>query len=173
MIANCSVEIPVNIATDGVYSFDVVAHQDRAGNEHARLEIAIETQDGSSQGAAAIRGKLAELHQRLFGVTVSADSPDVEEAFNLFVEVWNRKRNTEGSQFSASRFRCDTTDDHLYFQGVVDNALEFSDLRSSRLQSDLVREFERGLDRSDPSHTVRAWVVALAYLLADYRYLHF
>ena len=173
MIANCSVEIPVNIATDGVYSFDVVAHQDRAGNEHARLQIAIETQDGSSQGAAAIRGKLAELHQRLFGVTVSADSPDVEEAFNLFVEVWNRKRNTEGSQFSASGFRCNTTDDHLYFQGVVDNALEFSALRSSRLQSDLVREFERGLDRSDPSHTVRTWVVALAYLLADYRYLHF
>lgn len=173
MITDRSVEIAVNIASDGVYSFDVVAHQDRAGNERARLEIAIETEDGSSQGALAIRGKLAELHQRLFGVTVSADSPDVEEAFNLFVEAWNRKRTTEGSQFAASRFRCNTTDDHLYFEGVVDNVLEFSALRSSRLESDLVTEFNRGLDRSDPSHAVRTWVVTLAYLLTDYRYLYF
>lgn len=150
-----------------------MAYQHRAGNEHARLEIATETQDGSSQRVAAIRGKLTELYRRLVGVTVSADSPDVEDAFNLLVEVWNPKRSTEGSQFSGSRFRSNTTDDHLYFEGVVDNALEFSALRGSRLQSDPVSEFERGLDRSDPSHTVRTWVVTLAYLLTDYRYLYF
>ena len=29
------------------------------------------------------------------------------------------------------------------------------------------------VDRSDPSHVARTWVVVLAYLLTDYRYLYF
>ena len=34
-------------------------------------------------------------------------------------------------------------------------------------------EVLRAADTSDPHRTVRAWVVTLAYLLSDYRYLYF
>ena len=170
---NCSLSVPLEVASAGVYTVEVRAHQDRAGDEHARLQITLESDDGNSNGAVLIRRKLAELHQRLFGVTVAPDSPDVDEAFNLFVAVWNRKRSAENDQFSGSGLACNTGDDHLYFEGVVDTALEYSSAGGSILNLRPVREFERGLDRSDPSHAVRTWVVTLAALLADYRYLYF
>jgi len=173
MNANCSLSVPVEVASDGIYTVEVRAHQDRAGDEHARLQITLETDDGSSNGAMVIRRKLAELHQRLFGVTVAPDSPDVDEAFNLFLAVWDRKRSTDSDQFSSSGLACNTTDDHLYFEGVVDNALEYSSAGGSILNFSPVKEFEKGIDRSDPTHAVRTWVVILASLLADYRYLYF
>ena len=43
-------------------------------------------------GLPAIRNKLVELHDKLLGVQVTSDSPDVEAAYRLFVDVWQRKR---------------------------------------------------------------------------------
>ena len=37
---------------------------------------------------------------------------------------------------------------------------------------DRVHEYFSGLDTSDPNGVARAWVVVLAYLMSDYRYLH-
>ena len=173
MIANCSLQVPVGVAFDGDYSVLVVAHQDKAGDEDARLEITVEAGDGSSRGAMAIRRKLADLHHQFFGVTVMADSPDVNEAHNLFLEVWNRKRSTEGRNFFDSRFQCNARDDQLYFEGLVADVLQFSDRGNSYVNYDPVQEFDRGIAKGDPHHTVRTWVVVLAYLLTDYRYLYF
>ena len=173
MVANCSLEIPVALAFDGDYSVLVVAHQDRAGDNAARLEITVESDDGSSQGAMAIRGKLADLHQKLFGVTVATDSPDVDEAFDLFAEAWNRKRTTEGADFGNSGFRCHVLDDHLHYEGLMADALEYDEEGRSRLDPDRIRGFDPGIDKGDPRHTVRTWVLTLAYLLTDYRYLYF
>ena len=173
MSSNCSLEVPVEIAVDGVYSVLVTAHQDRAGDEAARLAIEVESKDGSSQGEIAIRSKLADLHRKLFGVTVAIDSPDVNEAYDLFVEVWNRKRDSEGFQFSGARFHCTDGGDHLYFDGLVDDAWRYATYGGSQLNLDLVRPFSRGIDMLDPQHAVRTWVVTLAYLLTDYRYLYF
>ena len=173
MRGNCSLQVPLQVASDGVYSIEVVAHQDRAGDEAARLAVAVESEDGSSQGETAIRRKLADLHQKLFGVIVALDSPDIDEAFNLFVEVWNRKRSSEGPTFFSSGFNCADSAAHLYFEGLVDDVLQYSKYGSSQLKFDLIRAFNLGIDRSDPHHTVRTWVVTLGYLLTDYRYLYF
>ena len=173
MSANCSLRVPVQVASNGVYTVEVRAHQDRAGDDHARLQITLESEDGTSNGALAIRRKLAELHQRLFGVTVALDSPDVKETFDLFVEVWNRKRSTENQQFSGSGLACSTMDDHLYFAGVADAALKYSSAGNSLLESSSVKEFEKAIDKTDPQHAVRTWVVTLAFLLTDHRYLYF
>ena len=173
MSGNCSLEVPVAVASDGVYEVLVKAHQDRAGNEAARLEITLESEDGSSSGAHAIRRTLAELHQRLFGVTVATDSADVNEAYDLFVEVWNRKRAAEGAGFPNANFQCSDTGDHLYFDGLANDVFQYSAGGASYLKQDSIRDFKQANPTSDPHHTVRTWVVTLAYLLTDYRYLYF
>lgn len=172
MRGNCSIEIPVEIGSGGDYSVVVVAHQDRAGDEAARLAIDVLSADGSSRGEIAIRRKLADLHQKLFGVAVAIDSPDVNEAYDLFVEVWNRKRDSEGGAFAGSRFHCTESGDHLYFDGLVDDALKFGEYGGSQLDFQRIRPFTRTIDMPDPNHAVRTWVVTLAYLLTDYRYLY-
>ena len=173
MHGNCSLEVPVQITSPGTYSLVVVAHQDRAGDEAARLAIEVNSEDGSSQGEIAIRRKLADLHLKLFGVTVALDSPDVNEAFDLFVEVWNRKSSSEGRNFNASQYNCTDSGDHLYFEGILEDVLQFNPGGSSQLKFDVIRPFSRSINRDDPHHTVRTWVVTLTYLMTDYRYLYF
>lgn len=140
--------------------------------EHRRLfgGIDLRATPATESGAAAIRRKLADLHAKLLGVTAAVDSPDVEEAFRLFVEVWNRKRNTEGDRFPG-RMNCEIQD-HLYFEGVVDGSVTYDNLGWSRLNWDRVRDVQDG-EMRDPNHVARTWVVTLAFLLSDYRYLYF
>ena len=173
MRGNCSVTVPIEIASAGDYSVEVVAYQDRAGDEPARLAVSVEAEDGSSQGEIAIRRKLADLHQKLFGVAVAVDSPDVNEAYDLFLEVWNRKRTSEGRTFGNSQFSCTDSGDHLYFDGLVADGMQYGDAGGSRLNLASVRTFSQSIETTDPHHAVRTWVVTLAYLLTDYRYLYF
>lgn len=172
---NCSLEVPVRIAYDDFYQIDVVAHQDRVGTDSARFTVTIQSEDGSSRGAMAIRRKLVDLHQELLGVTVATDSPDVEAAYRLFVEVWDHKRRTEGSHFHDSDFLCSTQDDHLYYEGLIDDVVDYDNGESggSRMNQDRLDAFHDSIDMSDSQYAVRAWVVTLAYLLTDYRYLYF
>ena len=164
-----TLDVPVSIPAAGDYEIDVVAWHEAAGAEPARLEIVVESDSDSSLGARAIKNKLVELHETLFGVTVAANSPDVEASYQLFREVWERKRNTEGSHFAESE--CHTTD-VLYFEGVVENPWEYHKWGES-LISQRAWDFLYRIDRSDPFHVARTWVVVLAYLLSDYRYLYF
>ncbi len=173
MVSNCSLDVPVELPTAGLYRIVVVAYQDRAGDQAARLAVEVGSPDGSGSGAAAIRRKLADLHRKLYGVSVAVDSPDVEEAFSLFVEIWNRKRATEGPSFFASRTQCNLSADHLYFEGVLSDVLEYQPGGASRLESARIRELDRATDFDDRNHTIRTWAVTLAYLLTDYRYLYF
>ena len=174
MSSNCALEIPVAVASDGMYQVLVEAHQDRAGDEDARLAISLEAEDGSSSGEQAIRRTLAGLHQRLFGLTVATHSADVNEAYDLFVEVWNRKRASEGANFFSNEdLHCTDSGDHLYFDGLAGAAFQYAQGGASYLNQDLVRAFKQANPTSDPHHTVRTWVVTLAYLLTDYRYLYF
>ncbi len=167
-------DIPVSIPTDGDYSIEVVAFQLAAGDEAARLEIMVESNSETSLGAMAIRQKLVDLHEKLLGATVSIDSPDVEVAFQLFVETWEHKRNTE--DWREERIACEI-EDAWYLEGIADDVLQYNE------DGDLEYDWERAgeiLDdadwwgrrgRQDP--IVQTWVVVLAYLLTDYRYLFF
>ena len=163
-------DVPVSIPVDGEYLIDVVAWQDAGGDDPARLEISVESEGGVSRGATAIRDKLVELHERLYGVPVAADSPDVEAAFQLFFEIWDRKRRSEGERFDEG-VRCAVEDD-LFLEGIADDTWEYSNWGDSRL-SDRGRDLIDRSDRRDPNHAARTWVVVLAYLLTDYRYLYF
>ena len=133
--------------------------------------IGLQHTPATKRGEAAIRGKLAELHQMLLGVTAAADSPDVEEAYGLFLEVWERKRAMEGDRFPG-RMACGRWDDFLYYEGVADDAVNYDNWGRARLDLDRTRDLGP-IGALDPGHVARTWVVTLAFLLTDYRYLYF
>ena len=174
---NCDgwLDVPVSISEDGDYHIEVVAYQQAAGDEPAILEIVIESDIETSSGAKKIRRKLVELHEKLLGVTLEIDSPDVEAAFQLFVEVWEHKRNTE--DWREESIACDIAD-HLFFEGIeadtIQNYTDDDGVTHTDFNDDRV---DKILDDADwwnqrlENPVVQTWVVMLAYLLTDYRYL--
>ena len=167
---NCSLKLAISVA--GTYEIELTGRKRYADMPLTLLGIRVES-SGGGRGERAIRRKLVELHKTLLGVTVATDSPDVEAAYSLFTEAWQRKRSTEGSGFWDSRLECAFADDHLYFQGLVADYLTYGDWGGSGIDWERVDEFLDGIEFEDPHHAARAWVVTLAYLLTDYRYLYF
>ena len=130
----------------------------------------VESDAETSQGARAIRNKLVELHETLLGVTVTADSPDVDAAFQLFVEIWEHR--VAGGEVDWWDRKCNIGGDHLYFEGIADN----DDLL--RVQGggygfdwDRVDEIRDEFDWDSDHPVVGAWIVVVSYFLTDYRYL--
>ena len=170
---NCSLQVPVEVLSHGVYSVEIQAYQEQAGDQAARLDVDVRSEGRHSRGETAIRKKLADLHQKLYGVTVGVYSPDVNEAFDLFLEVWNRRRASGGMGFFNGQLTCTESGDHRYFEGLVDDAVWFADGGGSQLDYDVLRAFRREMNIVDSSQVAEAWVVTLAYMLTDYRYLYF
>ena len=125
--------------------------------------------DKDVTGADAIRNKLVELQDQLLGVQVTPDSPDVEAAYRLFVEVMERARASGYDWFEW--WNCNFTDD-AFFEGILDNVWVLNERGGYLLDWDRVDAFMRDVDFSDPHATARAWKVVLAYLMMDDRYLY-
>ena len=175
-------DVPVSISADGDYRIEVVAYQQAAGDEPAMLGIVVESDDiETSRGAKKIRRKLVELHEKLLGATVTADSPDVDAAFQLFVEVWEREREYELKDYEPEEEECEEDacwyscdfDDYVYFEGIADDIYYYNKWGDLDFNDDRVREMldEAGFyDEERPE--IRAWIAVLTYLLMDYRYLY-
>ncbi len=169
-------DVPVSIPVDGDYGIDVVAFQKPYGDESAVLGIRVESDVETSAGARAIRNKLVELHEKFLGVTVTADSPDVEAAFQLFVEIWeiwqDRSRRPDDWWEEG---RCDFSGDHKYFEGMSDDIYLYNEHgfphfnHDSKWQWEILEEAKFWAHWESP--VVRAWVVVLAYFFTDYQYL--
>ena len=170
---NCSLQVPIEVSSRGVYSVEIQAHQEPAGDQAARLDVDVRSEGGQSRGEMAIRRKLADLHRKFYGVTVGVSSPDVNEAFDLFLEAWNRRRTLGDKGFFNGDLKCSETADHRYFEGLADDALWFQSRGASQLDYDVLRAFRREMNINDSNHVAEAWVVTLAYMLTDYRYLYF
>ena len=125
----------------------------------------------TDRGATAIKNKLVELHTKLLGVTPAINSPDIEDAFRLFVEVRNRRSRTRGTRFPGN-FTCAWWQDARYFDGLGNDVVTYDYLGYSHLDYDRTGTLMPDW-MDDPNHVAHAWVVTLAYLLTDYRYLHF
>ena len=169
-----SLEVPIEIPTAGKYTIEIVAWGDQAGGDLPRLAAAVEDAGGTGAGARAIRSKLVELHNKLLGVQVTAQSPDVEAAYRLFVDEMERKRETTDTWFEW--WECEADLDRSYLEGILDDAVmeyESEDgWRTYGFDWDRVEDFMDGVDFSDPHGAAQAWVVVLAYLMMDYRYLY-
>ncbi|MDE0029697.1 MAG: DUF1588 domain-containing protein [Deltaproteobacteria bacterium] len=167
-----SLDVMIDIPRAGRYTIEVVARADQAGDELPRLEVAVLDAELSSAGALAIREKLVELHEKLLGVEVTLHSPDVDAAFNLFVEVMKRGQGLDEERFPW--WRCGF-DDMYYFDGIRDDIVVEGKHDDGRTFYDYDKErqdaFMSGVDFTDIHYGARTWVVVLAYLLTDYRYL--
>ena len=169
----CVLTVPVDIPADGTYQIEIWAWGDQAGDEFPRLSVAVESNTEGSAGAAAIRNKLVELHDKLLGVQVTPDSPNVEAAYRLFVDVWERKRGSDYDQFRW--WRCDWRYDVFFLEGILDGAVverEVDGYRWHELDRDRANRFLDGIDFSDPNYTARTWIVVLAAMMMDDRYLY-
>ena len=170
-----SLAVTVDIPAAGDYRIEVVAWADQAGDEYPRLDVTVESDAQDSAGANAIRGKLVELHEKLLGVRVTPHSPDVEAAYRLFVDVWERKRGSQDAETHFRGRRCDWGRDIRLWDGILDDAVvehEDGDGRWYEYDWDHVNEFMNSIDWSDDSFTAQTWMVVLAYLMMDYRYLY-
>ena len=173
-----SLNVPITVPVDGDYTIDVVARADQGGDELPMLEIAFHSDTESSVGANRIKSKLVELYDKLHGVSVTTDSAEVQDAYALFVEVWERKRGAYGGHFLWNDENIDygawASDQH-FFDGIDD------DLWRDELNEhgnplgwdwDRVHAFIESVDWSDTQAVARTWTVVLAYLMMDYRYLY-
>ena len=174
-----TVELPMSVPADGNYDVEIVVWADQAGDELPKVEIAVESDDENSAGAKSIRGKLIDLHDLLFGIELDERSPEIIDAYRMFVDVWTRKREFAQS-VSTSFFEplvCEFALDHRFFDGFLDDAIVMKENDRGEYYYDWdwdrVNEFIYGqTDTRDPAGVARTWVVVLAYLLSDYRYLY-
>ena len=149
--------------------------------------IGPDTGPETAAGQTAIRTKLAELHHKLLGVEVGPLSAEVNTAYTLFVETLERRRQGERgyarfrdwnrcdtwSASNATRFSGNSREaDILMLQDVVDPPVteledEYGPLYEPNDPDGLLTKAY-----DDEHHLARTWVVVLAYLMMDYRYLH-
>ena len=125
-------------------------------------------------GATAVKAKLVELHDTLLGVRVTADSAEVEAAYQLFVDVSSRGKKAGKDHFEW--WNCDFAQDDQYFDGILETAVELYEHHGGgwwhEFDWDGIDEFLSDHDFSDPQHTAQAWVTVLAAMMMDYRYLY-
>ena len=168
-----SLDVPIDVPAAGQYKIEIVAWANQAGDALPQLDVVVLNATNSGGGAEAIRAKLVELHDTLFGVEVTPYSPDVDAAFELFVDVAERGRDSGDDYFRW--WKCHL-DDIRYFDDVLDDIVvrrvnEWGDVYYD-YDWDRVDPYYRGIDFSDTHSSANAWVVVLAYLLMDYRYLY-
>ena len=139
-----------------------------------RLFAGIDAKVRPSRGENAIRNKLVELHDKLLGVQVTPNSPDVEAAYGLFVDVWERKRELQANaNWILTNWYC-RLNDIFYFEGIADDTIVRRENESGNVWYELDWDRVHDLldDLADPYAVAQTWVVVLAYLLMDYRYLY-
>ena len=173
---NGSVNVPIDVPAAGEYTVEIVAWADRAGDALPRLNIRIESETEDSEGARAIRGKLVELYDKLLGVQVTPHSPDVDTTYRLFVQAWRRNLESENGDTNFRRIHCDWHRDILFYDGLANDVLvaPVGDRGQTWLDFDheRVNDYLDSIDFEDPEFIAETWIVVLAYLLMDYRYLY-
>ena len=122
----------------------------------------------------AIKGKLVELHDKLLGVQVGPDSPEVAAAYRLFADVAARGRQAGKDWFEW--WRCGIYADHFSLDGILDGVLvervDENGYPWYEFDWERVDAFMQDVDFSDPHATAQAWVVVLTAMLMDHRYLY-
>ena len=177
---NGSLEVPITIPADGRYEIAVVVWADQNPSELAKLRLVAGSDTARSAGSLRIKNKLVDLYQSLHGIEVAVDSSNVASAYELFVDVWNLKRNSQSGEFPvwSDEIDCDWRSDRYYLDGILDDAYlwrdDWGDEWGARHDWDRRRidDHFANIDWSDTAGIARAWTVVLAYLLMDYRFLY-
>ena len=131
-------------------------------------------------GSSAIRNKLVELHDKLLGVEVTPHSEDVEGTYQLFSDVVTNGQRSREDWFSDygwfAHWECEWWNDLFFFEGILEEPVvehvNEDGWRWYQFDNEVVDDLIDSTDWSDPHHVARAWVVVLAFLMSDYRYIY-
>jgi len=134
----------------------------------------------SASGEQAIRTKLVELHDTLFGIQYAIDSADITDAYNLFVDSWNDVRSLpNAAQYSSLSqsfdLRCNWQRDIEIGIGLPISSPQteyffFQDFPTRIISTEANAFLFNAGD--DPNFTKRAWVTVMFYMLSHYDYLY-
>ena len=168
------VEVPITIDAAGSYALEIVAWGDLHGDELPLLKVVMNADAPTTVAEAVIKNTLVALHEKLMGVSLGPDDEDIATAYQLFEEVWERKRASADGLWFLNGQACEWNDIRL-FDGFLTNAVRerfephgpVKDWNEAAIKS-----FWERTDTLDEHFAARTWVVVLAYLLMDYRYLH-
>ncbi len=125
-----------------------------------------------------IRQNIRELYWRLLGETVEVNSPEVNRAYSLFVDVWKDLEAEDlkggGNNKGIGNARCVAATDWdkpARFEPDANGNVRavYTELRARPDKA----PYEAGmrLDK-DENFTVRSWQAVMTYLLTDYRFTH-
>jgi hypothetical protein len=141
--------------------------------------------ESTANGAVAIKQKLVELHDKLFGESYTVNAPEISLAYDLFVESWDDTRNLPNAIGDYSNISwgpditCNFWQDYKVGVGLPtdippftmqDNDWGSGPFPSVRLSEEMGHYL--GQAGSDPRFTKRAWVTVMAYMLSHYDYLY-
>lgn len=165
--------VPFTINAPGEYAVDVHAWADAHGDEAALLQVVVESDRATATGERIIKRKIAQLHERLLGVSPEEAAAEAETTYDLFVEIWQRKRAAGETSFWEAA--CHWDSDMHFLDGFLPGAVgerqaDYGPYRHWRWGR--VSAFWETRDTADPHYAARTWVAVLAHLLTDYRYLH-
>ena len=159
---------------------ELFLHDD--GHRHLFNGIDVDADPTTRAGETAIRGKLVELYREMMGIDLGLKSRDVNTAFALFLRVWQGKAGLRSDSLFTNR-SCDYWHDISFFDGILDDAvvleestITYSDgseypYYSYSFDWDRIHDFWREVDPRDNGGAA-AWIVVLAYLMTDFRYLY-
>ena len=163
---------PLEIAADGDYRMEIVLWGEQLDDELPRLSVSLDADAISARAARRIKARLAALHWDLLGTRVSADSADVDEAYEMFAEVWAQRRADGDARLCDwPAGLCLLHVDQGFFEGIVEEQpLGENDEGWRWVDWERAQKIIGGTP--DPYHVAQSWAVVLAFLMTDYRYLH-
>lgn len=164
--SNCRVEVPLLIDTAGDYKLEVFAYGglNDGGDGHHRSElngqlgeflmsVDLNVKDFETQvgvGQQKIKNNIVALIEKFWGKFLTADDPEVEQLYGLFVDSWQAKS-------ARSDWR------HIQEEGSACN-FDYSAYSTP--------EEDGWVVGNDPAYAMSAWRTVIFYLMSDYRYLH-
>lgn len=154
VMASVALRMATDVACEAVPRDFVVPADQRRLFPLVEVRFQPETDDGFAvpEVEARIRANLVHLHARLLGEDLAPDDPEIDETYALWVDTWRM-----GKQAVAD----ETIDDRL--DSICQATSDW--WTGDSLPSDL-RIYD------DDDHTIRSWMVVVAYLLSDFRFLH-
>jgi hypothetical protein len=171
----CRLDFTFTTGVAGEYEIRAIVAGPQAGSELMQVSMTIEdTGDpllSKSASALLIKQKLVELHNTLWGEQYTLDSPEIADAWGLFISVWQAQRQTNNAGILSS---CQFWSDMRFFDGISypGNPLRLSaNGNYMEWDHDNTGKFV-GPYGNDGMGTKRAWIVVMDYLLGHYNYLY-
>jgi hypothetical protein len=181
--STCTATYNFNADQSGKYTVNARLSATRAGGEPALAHIGVDAETAPEQstarGAVLIRNKLVELHQKLLGKTVAADSAEINALYALLIQTWNAKRtstlakNLHQSNTSCNEWVADPHyAQHVGYPGQA-RTLRVSANGTQWMQYDWANIHPWLYTMAhDSMYMKQTWVVIMSYYMTHYNYLH-